>query len=203
MPQRDVRRPSYSYTAPAETSSCNIHDCLASFVEHEVVWCIHWVMVDIGQVLDGDDKVTCERCTTRQRCEKWLSIESLPPILVLHIKRFQFTCDALRHALSMTAHSTYSRSKLGTNVIYPLRDLNLAPYLSHTAESVSHVTATPHSHATDRQYDLYAVSNHSGGMGGGHYTAHCRNDQGTWFTCNDSCVTEAAERDVKVLCRKD
>ena len=24
-------------------------------------------------------------------------------------------------------------------------------------------------------YDLYAVSNHFGGLGGGHYTAYCKN----------------------------
>lgn len=30
-------------------------------------------------------------------------------------------------------------------------------------------------------YDLFAVSNHMGGMGGGHYTAHCLDeDSGKW-----------------------
>jgi len=37
-------------------------------------------------------------------------------------------------------------------------------------------------------YDLYAVSNHFGGMGGGHYTAYCRvsEDGGQWYCFDDS-----------------
>jgi len=45
-------------------------------------------------------------------------------------------------------------------------------------------------------YDLFAVSNHYGGLGGGHYTAYCRaGDDGSWH-CFDDChvspVDEAA-----------
>jgi ubiquitin carboxyl-terminal hydrolase 4/11/15 len=36
-------------------------------------------------------------------------------------------------------------------------------------------------------YDLYAISNHSGGMGGGHYTAYVKNfKNGKWYNMNDS-----------------
>ena len=39
-------------------------------------------------------------------------------------------------------------------------------------------------------YDLYAVSNHSGGMGGGHYTAYVKNPvKKTWYMMNDSSVS--------------
>ncbi|KAL5961546.1 Ubiquitin carboxyl-terminal hydrolase 15 [Taenia solium] len=36
-------------------------------------------------------------------------------------------------------------------------------------------------------YDLVAVSNHMGFVGGGHYTAYAKNGQ-TWYSFNDSCV---------------
>ena len=39
-------------------------------------------------------------------------------------------------------------------------------------------------------YSLAAVSNHFGGMGGGHYTAYCRNDNGKWFEFDDSAVSD-------------
>ena len=39
-------------------------------------------------------------------------------------------------------------------------------------------------------YDLYAISNHYGSMGGGHYTAYCRNINGNWYDFNDSSVSE-------------
>ena len=38
-------------------------------------------------------------------------------------------------------------------------------------------------------YDCIAVSNHMGGMGGGHYTAYARRGAGAkWFEFNDSSV---------------
>ena len=36
-------------------------------------------------------------------------------------------------------------------------------------------------------YDLFAVSNHYGGLGGGHYTAYAKNN-GKWYDFNDSSV---------------
>lgn len=38
-------------------------------------------------------------------------------------------------------------------------------------------------------YDLYAVSNHYGSMGGGHYTAYGKNVNGNWYDFNDSSVS--------------
>ena len=42
-------------------------------------------------------------------------------------------------------------------------------------------------------YDLYAVSNHSGTLNGGHYTAYCRHPNKTqnWNLCNDRSVSGA------------
>ena len=39
-------------------------------------------------------------------------------------------------------------------------------------------------------YDCYAVSNHFGGLGGGHYTAYALNDEGDWCNFDDSRVTK-------------
>jgi hypothetical protein len=39
-------------------------------------------------------------------------------------------------------------------------------------------------------YDLFAVSEHIGGMGGGHYTAKCLNEvDQKWYSFNDSTVS--------------
>lgn len=39
-------------------------------------------------------------------------------------------------------------------------------------------------------YDLYAVVNHSGSLGGGHYTAQCYNETDQqWHNFNDSSVS--------------
>jgi ubiquitin carboxyl-terminal hydrolase 4/11/15 len=41
-------------------------------------------------------------------------------------------------------------------------------------------------------YDLYAISNHYGGLGGGHYTAYAKN-KNSWYDFNDSSVHEISE----------
>ena len=42
----------------------------------------------------------------------------------------------------------------------------------------------------DQTYSLYAMVNHSGGLGGGHYTAACKKRNGNWIICNDELVTD-------------
>ena len=43
-------------------------------------------------------------------------------------------------------------------------------------------------------YDLYAVANHIGGAFGGHYTANCRTDKGSWL-CFDDAEVYPVDRD--------
>lgn len=46
-------------------------------------------------------------------------------------------------------------------------------------------------------YDLYAVSNHYGGLGGGHYTAYGMMPDGKWYSFDDSHVTEISESTIE------
>lgn len=44
-------------------------------------------------------------------------------------------------------------------------------------------------------YDCYAVSNHYGNVGGGHYTAYARNHlNGNWYEFDDSNVKEVYDK---------
>ena len=46
-------------------------------------------------------------------------------------------------------------------------------------------------------YELYGVVNHYGTMGGGHYTAYCKNFlNNKWYEFDDSRVSEVSPRDV-------
>lgn len=52
-----------------------------------------------------------------------------------------------------------------------------------------------------KTYNLIAVSNHYGGMGGGHYTAYARNyKDDKWYHFDDSSVSAFSEDRVKVKC---
>eukprot|EP00911_Craspedida_sp_UC1_P002874 UC1_evm3s2103 len=82
-----------------------------------------------------------------------------------------------------------ARFKLGTVVDYPVRGLIVAGAC----------------------YDLSAVACHAGGLGGGHYTARCRNpDTGVWHRFDDTKVAPAAggakagsEAYLLFYCRRD
>lgn len=45
-------------------------------------------------------------------------------------------------------------------------------------------------------YDLYAISNHYGGLGGGHYTAYGKNND-SWYEFNDSSVHRVSGSELK------
>jgi ubiquitin C-terminal hydrolase len=45
-------------------------------------------------------------------------------------------------------------------------------------------------------YELYAVSNHYGGLGGGHYTAFAKNGE-SWYDFNDSSVRPIDSKDIQ------
>lgn len=45
-------------------------------------------------------------------------------------------------------------------------------------------------------YELYAVSNHYGSLGGGHYTAYAKNNE-KWYSFNDSSVSGVDSGKVK------
>ena len=99
-----------------------------------------------------------------------MDLWSTPEVLVLHLKRFEYK------------QNTYfvHRQKVDDLVHFPLHDLDMSPYV-----------LDPES-AKKAHYDLYAVSEHSGGLGGGHYTATALDDKtGVWYHYNDSVVTRA------------
>ncbi|CAH8514381.1 unnamed protein product [Dicrocoelium dendriticum] len=46
-----------------------------------------------GEILDGDNAYYCERCQRKRRTVKRQSVHTLPPVLCLHLKRFDFDWD--------------------------------------------------------------------------------------------------------------
>ncbi|KAK9711033.1 ubiquitin-specific protease doa4 [Basidiobolus ranarum] len=123
------------------------------------------------EVLEGDDAWFCSKCKQRRRAIKSLTISRFPDVLLIHIKRFSF-------------HGPF-RDKLNNLVKYPLRDLDLTQYVPTSANR-------PTSH-----YDLFGVSNHMGGLSGGHYTAHIKNGyRGQWHYFDDSRVSVCEESKV-------
>ena len=103
----------------------------------------------------------CPKCNKGGTCVHRIFIQRLPPILILHLNRFEYSISA---------------RKKQNYVNFPLRQLSLGEHALSSANLAS--------------YDLCAVSNHHGTMNGGHCTSYCKPSQGdVWYQCDDKTVT--------------
>ena len=99
----------------------------------------------------------------------------------------------------------FGSRKLGLHVDFPVEGLDLNAYLSQSGQSpdtglagsnqggvaLKDGGAEANDQAPKLIYDLYAVSNHYGSLGGGHYTAFCKNPIADyWFEFDDSQVNK-------------
>ncbi|KAJ1352240.1 hypothetical protein KIN20_008530 [Parelaphostrongylus tenuis] len=116
--------------------------------------------------LGEEDSWYCPKCKKHERATKKLDLWNLPQILIIHLKRFQY--------------SKWHRDKIDIPVVIPIKGFELNSKLAN--ERHEHV-----------KYDLIAISHHVGGLGGGHYTASALNKTtGKWYEFNDSSVSEIA-----------
>ncbi|BEI92295.1 uncharacterized protein CcaverHIS019_0411150 [Cutaneotrichosporon cavernicola] len=154
-----------------------LDDCLDEFSKQET----------LGQ----NDEWYCPVCKKHVQATKKLDIYKAPDILVICLKRF--------------GSARNLRDKLDHLVHYPLEGLNLDERIGErritqslrlTDEEAKHYGIE---HSTEPFiYDLYAVDNHFGGLGGGHYTAFCRNKiDEQWYNYDDSRVSKASTDAVK------
>uniref|UniRef100_A0A8C1XKI8 Ubiquitin carboxyl-terminal hydrolase 15 n=1 Tax=Cyprinus carpio TaxID=7962 RepID=A0A8C1XKI8_CYPCA len=143
---------------PQKKSFFKLKDCIELFTTKEK--------------LGADDPWYCPHCKQHQQATKKLDLWSVPPVLVVHLKRFSY--------------SRYMRDKLDSLVDFPLRDLDMSEFLINP-------------NAGPCRYDLIAVSNHYGGMGGGHYTAFAKNKEDQkWYSFDDSSVSPSSEEQIVV-----
>ncbi|CAI5709763.1 unnamed protein product [Peronospora effusa] len=176
----------------------------------------------------------CGHCKTLRPATKKMDLWRLPPLLVIHLKRFCFT--------------QVSRRKLQHLVDFPLRGLQFGEFVARKREPhgrlagleywlflggklktgpTSKQSESPHvvgskqarpgsprrvsSSALDAPaagtaavrgddgflYDLYAVVNHVGVLGGGHYFAYVLSDHdGKWKCFNDHQCKDIDEKEV-------
>ncbi|KAM9480952.1 ubiquitin carboxyl-terminal hydrolase 8 isoform 1-T5 [Clarias gariepinus] len=141
----------------ASSYKCSLQECLKLFSKEE-------------KLTDGD-KVYCPHCKAQREFTKKLEIWKLPPILLVHLKRFSYEGQW--------------KQKLQTSVDFPLENLDLSQYVIGPKTGL-------------KRYNLFGVSNHYGGLDGGHYTAYCRNAiRQNWYKFDDHEVSEISTSSVK------
>ena len=113
------------------------------------------------EILSESDAWYCPRCKEHRRASKQFELWKSPDILVIHLKRF-------------SAQGRF-RDKLDVSVDFPIKGLDLTTRVAMQEEGKSPI------------YDLFAVDNHYGGLGGGHYTACASNfmeENQSWYEYN-------------------
>ncbi|XP_064312393.1 ubiquitin carboxyl-terminal hydrolase 8 isoform X1 [Phalacrocorax carbo] len=141
----------------ASTSKCTLQECLRLFSKEEK--------------LTDNNRFYCSHCKTRRDSLKKIEIWKLPPVLLVHLKRFSY--------------DGRWKQKLQTSVDFPLETLDLSQYVIGPKNNL-------------KRYNLFSVSNHYGGLDGGHYTAYCKNaSKQRWFKFDDHEVSEISASSVK------
>lgn len=135
----------------------NVYDAFDAFIAEET--------------LDGTNQYSTETFG-KQDAKKGIRFEAFPPVLNLHLKRFEFDYNTGRY------------SKINDRFEYP-STLELDKYLSETADR-----------SVPQTFDLYGVLIHSGGAQGGHYYAFCRpTSEPRWFKFDDDRVSMVKEKE--------
>ena len=98
-----------------------------------------------GEIISGWN---CPRCKVPRDAIKKLDISKLPPVLIIHLKRFY-------------ADSYSNCRKKTVKVDFPLTNLDMISYVAPKERANIRKAKT---------YNLYAVANHYGTLESGHYT---------------------------------
>ncbi|KAF7969684.1 hypothetical protein HWV62_26194 [Athelia sp. TMB] len=158
-----------------KSKGMSLEDCLAEFTKEEQ--------------LGDDDLWYCPQCKKHQHATKKFDLWKAPDVLVVHLKRF--------------SNNRTMRDKIDTLVEFPVKGLDIGYMVGERliAEKLIAAGADPQSlHLGDLDeplvYDLFAVDEHMGGLGGGHYRAYAMNHTTEqWYHFDDSYVTKARAED--------
>ena len=123
--------------------------------------------------LEKGNEWKCTKCGKKVTATKQFSLFYLPRLLIICFSRFS------------KGGYGYGYGKNDCYIDFPINNLDMGKYISENK--------------SDRdfsKYDLFAVSQHFGGCGGGHYTAICKNYDGNWYRYNDSSVSRSSSGNV-------
>lgn len=128
------------------------------------------------EVLEGENQYEAEG-HGKQDAKRGVLFESLPPVLNIQLRRFEFDFERMMMIKVNDKHEFYEEIDLDR------KDEDGNPrYLSSTADKT-----------VSNKYKLLAVLVHSGGIHGGHYYAFIRPDGQSWLKFDDETVTKATK----------
>lgn len=180
----------FAITLPRRGTIAMDWEVLPNVLEHEPPVIVHHSVSDLSaeeqkhvtlascfdaltevRTLSEENAWFCPTCQKAQQATTHSTIDRLPRILVLQLKRFYYTARR--------------RGKISSFVNFPVSGLDLQAWCKSPEVPL---------------FDLFAVVNHIGGFGGGHYTANAKpssdlrgRDCNSWYHFNDSLCKPISE----------
>ncbi|TMW63070.1 hypothetical protein Poli38472_005688 [Pythium oligandrum] len=160
----------------------SIEESLASYVE--------------GELMHGDNKVTCDECETKRVTLRRIVLGDLPNMLIVHLKRFDYN------------FMTNETVKLNSRCSFPML-LNMKPYTKAGLEEQEGVVSADQAQDEDTEMDtgesfeyrLKGVLVHSGVAQGGHYYSFIFDHVlGKWFKFDDEEVSLFDPSNIEAEC---
>lgn len=163
-------------TKGKQIGAVTLEECLDAFAKEEKI-----------------PEAYCSKCKDFRVQTKRMSLWRLPPVMIIHLKRFQFTPTM--------------RRKLRELVVFPTEGLDLSRIMAPDSSGSDHATKEAVERNASEElkddgrsemlYDLYGVIHHQGALSGGHYVASLKSElDGQWRLFNDAQIYEIHARDV-------
>ncbi|NXJ93682.1 UBP16 hydrolase, partial [Corythaixoides concolor] len=132
----------------------SIHHCLYQFTRNEKLTETNKLLCDVctQRHYGPKNNIKSEKKYVYTNAKKQMLISLAPPILTLHLKRFQ--------------QAGFNLRKVNRHIKFP-EVIDLAPFCTAKCKNVAEGT-------TKVLYSLYGVVEHSGTMRSGHYTAYAK-----------------------------
>jgi len=137
-------------TLSIPSNAIDIYDCIKNF--------------SIPETLDDKNLWKCKNCNNYVNATKSISIWKSPTILVLQLKRFNYS----------------TKRKNAKLIKFPINNLNIAQFISPISYKLIPDSCY--------EYNLVSIINHSGSMNNGHYYSYCKNIDNKWYNYDDTIV---------------
>eukprot|EP01012_Entosiphon_sulcatum_P035236 TRINITY_DN4474_c0_g1_i1.p1 TRINITY_DN4474_c0_g1~~TRINITY_DN4474_c0_g1_i1.p1 ORF type:complete len:1106 (+),score=261.32 TRINITY_DN4474_c0_g1_i1:871-4188(+) len=194
---------SYVQCLGVDYTSCRVEDFLD--LQLQVKGCrdiySSFDQYTLVETLDGKNQYCLEREGKKEYTDakKGVWFKSFPPVLVLHLRRFEYDIELDRMAKVSDPYQFYDEIDLSKYLVpadSPVYAANLKQEQAAADEDGFKRSGSTGSSAGDPKFRLHSVLVHTGGSWGGHYYVYIRPNNGKkWLKFNDEYVTSVTQED--------
>ena len=133
------------------------------------------------EIMTGDNKIICEECKIKRICHKKLVMKTLPNILVISLKRFDYN------------YTTMTKFKLNNYFEFPF-ELDLSEFTINNNKNND--IENLGNNNENNLYELTGITIHYGVSDYGHYYDLIKAENNKWYKFNDIYISEFNQNDI-------